>query len=289
MANLHEIKARIANVNATKKITRAMYLISASKSQRAKSQLEAAFPYFQQIRATLAEILACSEDLDTPYIAKEAEPGADPPRRDLYVVMGGDKGMAGSYNNNLLAVVEQHVQKECDELLVAGFMCRTQLRHQGFMVSDTVSCPVMNPNVYRARDVADQVVEMYLSGQYRAVYVVFTEMVTSLKQEPRLLQLLPLDVAALCEDAPPQCDEIEYLPSAHQVFDHLVPYYLKGVLYSAFVEAFASEQHARMYAMDGATKSANDTIGRLSISYNRARQAKITQELTEIIGGIPEE
>ena len=290
MANLHEIKARIANVNATKKITRAMYLISASKSQKSKSQLENSFPYFQQITATLAEILACSDTLDTPYIAFANHSEEPPPDRDLYVVMGADKGMAGGYSHNLLAKVEAHARKDRDQLLVAGYMSRVQLRQQGFVVEENPAYPVMNPNVYRAREVAEHVAKQYLLGRFRAVYLIYTEMVTSLKQVPLRLQLLPLNVAALCEHAPAPAHtkEIEYLPSAREVFDHLVPYYLKGILYSAFVEAFASEQHARMYAMDGATKSANETVDKLSIRYNRARQAKITQELTEIIGGIPE-
>lgn len=288
MANLHEIKARIGNVNATKKITRAMYLISASKSQKAKSQLEAAFPYFQLIKSTLAEILACSDELDTPYIRQEGGDG-EIPDRDFYVVLSGDKGMAGGYNHNIVDKVAQHADKEKDDMVVAGMVGRLQLRQLGYRVDGCLDCPVMNPSIYRARDVAELVAKRFLTGDYRAVYVVYTEMVTSLKMVPTRLQLLPLDTAALCDETPTHCAEIEYLPSAHEVFDHMVPYYLKGILYSAFVEAFASEQHARMYAMDGATKSANETIGRLSVSYNRARQAKITQELTEIIGGIPQE
>lgn len=289
MASLHEIKARIGNVNATKKITRAMYLISASKSQKAKAQQANAFPYFQQVKRALAEILAGSETIDTPYIRGGEGDAPASPDRDLYLVMGADKGMAGGYNHNLLALVGQNARADKDDLLVAGFICRQQLRHLGCRVDGDCLWPVMNPSIYRAREMAETVTEKYLSGDYRAVYVIFTEMVTSLKQLPTLMQLLPLDAEALCAEAPDAPGEIEYLPGAREVFDHLVPHYLKGILYSALVEAFASEQHARMYAMDGATKSADDTIDRLSIVYNRARQAKITSELTEIIGGIPQE
>lgn len=287
MSNIHEIKARINNVNATKKITRAMYLISASKSQKAKSQLEAVLPYFKEITGTMADILQGTEELDTPYIAGY---GTDKvPQKNLYIVLGGDKGMAGGYNHNILTYLEENADKEKDDVMVAGFISRMQIRHLGFRVLQELESPVMNPNVYRARDVAEMVVEKFESAEYNAVYMIYTKMITALKQEPTTLQLLPLDREPLSGGSAERNEEIEYMPSAHEVFETLVPHYLKGVIYGAFVEAFASEQHARMYAMDGATKNANDTISQLSITYNRARQAKITQELTEIIGGIPED
>ena len=292
MANLHEIKARIGNVNATKKITRAMYLISASKSQKAKGQLESVSPYFQHVTETMVAILAASEKLDTPYISYEQDNNASD--LDLYLVLGGDKGMAGGYNHNILEFLATHARKEKDEVLVAGFISRMQIRQEGYKLGDELEVPVMNPNLYRARDVAELVVEKYLTGRYRAIFVIYTKMISALKQEPDILPLLPLDTAVFeAQEKPKQAgqmeEEIEYRPSAREVFDNLVPHYLKGVVYGTFVEAFASEQHARMYAMDGATNNANDTIAQLSISYNRARQAKITQELTEIVGGIPQD
>lgn len=293
MANLHEIKARIGNVNATKKITRAMYLISASKSQKAKGQLESVSPYFQHVTETMTAILSASEQLDTPYISYEQQ-SDDASDIDLYLVLGGDKGMAGGYNHNILEFLASHARKEKDEVLVAGFISRMQIRQEGYKLGGELDVPVMNPNLYRARDVAELVVEKYRSGRYRAIYVIYTKMISALKQEPDILPLLPLDIAKFQAQDKPKVpgqmeEEIEYRPSAREVFDNLVPHYLKGVVYGTFVEAFASEQHARMYAMDGATKNANDTIAQLSISYNRARQAKITQELTEIVGGIPQE
>ena len=290
MANLHEIKARIGNVDATKKITRAMYLISASKSQKAKSQLEGVTPYFEQITSNMAEMLAGSEDISTPspYIVNEPHANAT---RNLYLVMGGDKGMAGGYNHSLMDIVAENVNKEEDDVLVAGFLFRLQMRQLGYRVDPVLHCPVMNPSLYRARDVADLVIEKYHTHEYKAIFLIFTEKISPIQLEPKVIQLLPLNVAAIGKYAPTagHIEEIEYLPSPHEVFDHLVPHYLKGIIYNGFVEAFASEQQARMMAMDGATKNADDTIARLNITYNRARQSKITQELTEIIGGIPEE
>ncbi len=290
MANLHEIKAHIANIEATKKITRAMYLISASKSQRAKSQLEVVFPYFQHITATMAEIFSSPDMPDTPYIMNKN--AGRQSKRDLYVVVGADKGMAGGYGHNIIDLVTERVEPEHDELLVAGASSRIQLRNKGYMVDRAFAFPVMNPTMYRARDIAEIVVDQYLSGKYRDVFLAYTEMVSPLKQTPRILQLLPLDEETLCERAPDKpitAAKLEYSPSERAVFDHLVPHYVKGILYSALVEAFSSEQAARMMAMDSATKNADESIDRLSIEYNHARQAKITQELTEIISGIPED
>lgn len=290
MANLHEIKQRIGNVEETKKITRAMYLIAASKSQKAKSQLDNVTPYFLEITVNMAEMLAGSEDIRTPspYIVHEDD--SHLPNRKLYIILGGDKGMAGGYNHSVLDLVNQKVDKQTDHLVVAGLVARMQIRQQGYHVLDDLKCPVRNPNLARARDVAELAMEKYLSGEYREIRLIFTERVSSVLLKPTVLQLLPLNLNAISEYAPlPEHRvEIEYLPSAHQVFDHLVPHYLKGIVYNAFVESFASEQQARMIAMDGATKNANETISRLNIVYNRARQAKITQELTEIVAGIPE-
>jgi F-type H+-transporting ATPase subunit gamma len=293
MPNLQEIKDHINNINTTKQMTRAMYLISVSKSQKARGQLENADPYFQQITATMCEILASTEELskgtETPYILTQDEIEGPAPPRDLYLIIAADKGLAGGYSRVLTDFLAGTVRKDRDRLIVAGMMGRQLLRGQGYRIDERFGSPVMNPNVYRAREVAEVIIKKYLSHHYRDIYIVFTRMISAMKQEPVMLKLLPLDVEALKEYAPPpeHRDEVEYVPSPPKVFEKLVPYYLKGIIYSAFVEAFASEQQSRLMAMDGATKSANDTIERLTVQHNRARQAKITQELNEIISGIP--
>lgn len=288
MASLHEIKGRIGNINATKKITRAMYLISASKSQKAKGQLERSFPYFQQIRATMSEILSSEEDHTIPYLTPPEGAVKPEHRPNLYVVLAGDKGMAGGYNHNIVDLVERCADRERDELIVIGAVGRSRLRQLGYRFDLNLDIPVVDPDLHRARDLMELVLEEYDSGRYREVYVVYTEMITPLKQVPTSLQLLPLETERIHRDVVSSQDSPEYYPSPGEVFRGLVPHYLLGMLYSALVESFASEQHARMFAMDGATKSADETIAQLSIAYNRARQARITQELNEIIGGIPE-
>jgi F-type H+-transporting ATPase subunit gamma len=294
MSRLHEIRSHIAGVTSTKKITRAMYLISASKSQKARAQLEKTLPYFNLVLHTLSEILSFAGKIDTPYIGENA---AAKGKGNLYLVLGGDKGMAGGYNHNLINLLHEHVDKASATMLVAGILGRGLVERSGYKVDLSFRCPVMNPTLYRAGEVADLLIEKYNSQEYREIYIVYTEMITPLKQEPVIARLLPLHPEEFHKTADElhghlafsPYDSIMYEPSAHDVFDHLVPHYLKGIIYAAFVEAFTSEQQARMYAMDNATKSATDMIGRLSLVHNRARQAVITQEISEIVGGIPTE
>lgn len=286
MAGLMEISSRIASVESTRKITRAMYLMSASKSKKAKKQMESMLPYFHHSAEVMTEILAASAgQVDTPFLAN---PGADE-GQNLYLVLAADKGMAGGYTGNLLNLLRIHVaDKNRSSLWVAGMMGRILIGKQGYQVQPDFKYPVMNPNLYRARDMAELVVEKFLSGEYRRVYLIYTTMVSPLKQEPMQVQLLPLKPEDFLTDGEPAAshDLVDYEPGPEQVFDVLVPHYLKGIIYCALVEAFTSEQNARMFAMDQATKAANDMIEQLTLKYNRERQAGITQEINEIAGGI---
>lgn len=293
MSQLHEIKNRIDSVRGTKKITRAMYLISASKSQKAKQQLQNTKPFFDQVALAMSEILGARgvEAIDTPYLRPPAKSGGKFGQgRTLCVVLAGDKGMAGGYGHNIMNLLSEKVPVENSVILVAGILGRNQVRRLGYQIEDSFRQPVMNPSVFRAREVAEIVMASYLSGEYASVNIIYTEMLTPLSQVPTFAQLLPLDAAKLVGAAPATAQmspATKYEPSAPAVFERLVTHYLKGVIYGAFVEAFTSEQHARMYAMDNATKSADDMIATLSVRYNRARQAVITQEISEIVSGIP--
>jgi F-type H+-transporting ATPase subunit gamma len=184
------------------------------------------------------------------------------------------------------------------EFWVAGLLGRGQISRLGYNVKQTFHYPVMNPTVFRAQAITGEIVEAYLAGRFKAVYIVYTEMLSTIKQEPRITELLPLQVedftAAERDEARATAAALKsggavtFEPDPAAVFDHLVPYYIKGMVYSALVDSYASEQCARMYAMDNATKSADKTIQALSVQYNRARQADITQEITEIVSGIPD-
>ncbi|MDR1062190.1 MAG: ATP synthase F1 subunit gamma [Clostridiales bacterium] len=314
MASLNELKSRVASVKSTKQITRAMYLISAAKSKKAKAQLESSKPFFDQIFITLSEILcaASASMIDSPFIesasmrgaaeaggassagagagnaATVAAPAGGPP--SLYLVLAGDKGMAGGYNHNIIGFLDERVEKESAELLVAGFVGRGRIKQKGYNVDPGFTYPVMNPSLARARDVADILIERFLSKRCRDVSIIYTTLESALKQTPAMLRLLPLSPGqfSIGEGRMERIHAIRYVPSSRELFDHLTPHYVKGLVYDAFVDAFTSEQQARMVAMDGATKSANELIDALSSRYNRARQALITQEINEIVSGIPE-
>lgn len=288
MPGLNETKASILSIQNTQKITRAMYLVSASKSKRARRMYEQTLPYFRQIAVTLSEILVETVPFSTPFLSGfpySAQKG------NLYLVLAGDKGLAGGYNHNLIELLENTVDKNADTLWVAGFTGRSRIASKGYKVASEFDYPVMNPSLFRAREVMEQLVEAYLTAAYRQVHIVFTEMINPLNLKPTIAQLLPLKPEDLTHRSPDAdlYKKAEYEPGRTVVFDHLVPHYIKGIIYGAFVEAYTSEQNARMYAMDNATKSAGDMIGQLSLRYNRARQAQITQEITEIVGGIPNE
>lgn len=289
MSRLHEIQSRITSVKDTRKITRAMYLISASKAQRAKGQLEKTLPYFEMITTTLFEILASEVPAHTYFIGhKRATEG----KGNLYIVLGSDKGMAGGYNRNILSRLEAEVDKETATLLVAGQLGRSQIAREGYRVDHSFDYPVMNPSIHGARTIAEVIAEKYLTHEYREIHIIYTAMVTPLRMEPVVARLLPLHPEDFLEvggikKQKPERDVILYDPDPREVFDHLVPHYLMGIIFGAFVEAFTCEQTARRFAMDNATKSADEMIEHLTLRYNRARQAQITQEISEIVSGIP--
>ena len=285
MAGLNELKTHIESVKSTQKITRAMHLISASRSKKARRQLESAVIYFRRIAVTLSEILAGSHGLTSPYLT----PPRHAPAKGLYIVLAGDKGMAGGYNHNIIKLMDERIDKNASDVWVAGLAGRAAIARRGYNVEKTFSYPVVDPSVYRVREIAEMIVDRYRAGEYGHVHLVYTVMESQLKQTPTMATLLPLKPEELLEPGASfeHINLIKYEPSPEAIFDHMVPFYLKGVLYGAFVEAFACEQQARMYAMDNASKSADDMIASLSLSYNRARQAIITQEINEIVGGIP--
>ena len=284
MAGLTELKTNIESIKSTQKITRAMHLISASKSKKARRQLEGAVMYFQRITVTLSEILTASRGLASPYLTPR-----NPDGKGLYVVLAGDKGLAGGYNNYIIKLMDERIDKDASDVWVAGFAGRTEIARKGYNVDRTFRYEVVDPSIYRVREISEMILERYMAGDYGHVGLAYTTMENPLRQTPVMATLLPLKPEELTgPDASfEQLNLIQYEPSPEEVFDHLIPFYLKGVLYGAFVEAFACEQLARMSTMDNATKSADDLIANLSLRYNRARQAIITQEITEIVGGIP--
>lgn len=283
---MREIKLRIKSVRETRQITKAMKLISAAKLKRARQQLEQTLPFFGRVRSTIADILQHSGEIDNPFFdARDEKEG----KRKGYIILTGDKGLAGGYNSNIFKLAEKSIGDDKSALLfVAGHVGKGYFMRKGYDVYQDFDYPVQNPSVYRAREMSTTVLELFKKGEIDEVSVIFTEMVSAIKLEPKIMKLLPLELETLKEelkDADEIDDILAYEPSHKAVFDVLIPKYVKGIMYGTLVEAFTSEQSARMTAMDSATTSADEMLQKLNLYYNRARQAAITQEISEIVGG----
>ncbi|EGD47343.1 ATP synthase F1, gamma subunit [Ruminiclostridium papyrosolvens DSM 2782] len=286
--NMREIKSRIKSINQMRQITKAMKLISASKLKKARTQLEETLPYFNKVRETIADILAHSAEVESKFFdIREEKEG----KKKAYIVMTGDKGLAGGYNSNILKLTEREIgdNKENALLLVAGTTGRSYFTRKEYHVHTEFDYAVQNPTVFRAREITETILDLYNKQEVDEVYIVYTQMISAISLEPKVLKLLPIEIGALREDV--KANEIvldqkfKYEPSEQEVLDVLIPKYIKGIMYGTFVEAFTSEQNARMTAMDNATKNADEMLQKLNLYYNRARQAAITQEISEIVGG----
>jgi F-type H+-transporting ATPase subunit gamma len=287
MANMREIKERIGSIGDIMKITNAMYLISSSKLKKARQSLDATIPYFENLQYTIHHILKHTERFDHPYF----DNGRKKPEDEKvygYIVVTGDKGLCGAYNHNIVKLAEQEVAKHKNTCLFAvGSMGRAYFESRGMNVDAEFLYTAQNPALYRARRIQETITELFLKGRLDEVYVIYTELVRS-QEVPKIIKLFPLEredfeESDIAEEQRHSTAVFE--PSPEDVLDCLVPNYVKGMIFGILTEAFCSEQNARMTAMDSATSSAKDMIAELTLEYNRARQAAITQEITEIVSG----
>jgi len=296
MPNAREVKRRIKGISETKKITRAMKLISAAKLKRARQQLDQTLPYFDKVKSVIADIFMHSQDMDNIFFhPSNPDTGVHAPKRG-FLVLTGDRGLAGGYNMNLIKLAEKTIANDKSAMLfIAGQLGRTYFLKKGYNVRGEFEYPVQNPSVFRAREMAEEILELFRKKELDEVTIVYTLMISTLKLEPRTLKILPIDPAILKNEvmaagagssANDKWDAtMVYEPSPQAVFDILIPKYLKGIIYGTLVEAFTSEQSARMTSMDNATANAEDMLQRLNLLYNRTRQAVITREISEIVGG----
>ena len=287
MASIKEIRTHIKSVEQTLKITNAMFLISSSNLQKARKQLTDVEPYFQKIGTTISDILHHSPEINHVFFDKRTH--IPPEKRKIgYIVITGDKGLAGAYNHNILKLAEEKLRQSPNtSLFVVGQVGRSYFLEHDIPIDVEFLYTAQNPNVGRARDMAETMLELFRREQLDEVYMIFTRMVNSFQMEPTIHKLLPLD-----PDAFPQEEEtssynrdVAYVPSVKAVMDRLVPGYVKGDIFGALVESYCSEQNARMTAMKSSSDNARAMLQTLSLSYNRARQAAITREITEVVGG----
>lgn len=276
--SMKDIKLRIKSVESTMQITKAMELVASSKMRRAKERVEHSRPYFETLYESLTKIAAADPRARNPYLRR------DDIKRTLLVVIAGDRGLAGGYNAN--------VYKQADAaegpvtVLPIGKRSAEYFAHHG--------AGLFTPEVLMAADVSvsecftlsHQITEGFLKGEYDAVKLCYTRFDSMMTQTATTLEVLPLTIEPTeAQKAEARRSQILYKPSCEEVFGAIIPEYVAGVLYGAVCESVASELAARRTAMDAATKNAGEMIEHLNLYYNRARQAAITQEITEIVAG----
>lgn len=289
MANAREIQSRIKSVQDTMKITNAMYMISSSKMKKAKKVLEDTEPYFYNMQAAIARILRHIPDIQHPFFSvRHLVPQQE--RKTGIIVVTGDKGMAGAYNHNITKLTDEFMEKTpgYHKLYVLGMVGRQYYEKKSADVDGSFRYTVQKPTMHRARLISEEIVRAFLDRELDEVHIIYTQMQNAAVMEPVDMQLLPLKKASFSPAQIPvgaRQEEIEMFPSADVVLDTMIPNYLTGVIYGCLVEAYASENNARMTAMQSSTDSAKKMLQDLSIQFNRARQAAITQEITEVISG----
>lgn len=291
MANTKEIQDRMKSIKDTMKITNAMYMISSSKLKKARKALEDTEPYFYTLQSTMSRILRHLPDMQDIYFKDNSAISEDKKKKG-YIVVTADKGMAGAYNHNVTKLAEEALAKSNSDnsmLFVLGELGRHYFEQKNIPIDVEFKYTVQNPSLNRARNIGEKILELYKAEELDEIYIVYTKMVNAVQTEAQIEQLLPLKKADFSSNIAIPIDihmeELALKPNANAVMDRIVPNYVIGYIYGALVESYSSEQNARMMAMESATKSAKEMLHDLDILYNRARQAAITQEITEVIAG----
>lgn len=303
MANAREIQNRIKSIEDTMKITKAMYMMSSMKLRKAKQKLQNTEPYFYELQEQISDILYHFPDMQHLYFDNRTKDLHEEVKKKGYIVISGDKGMAGAYNHNVIKTAEALVKESEDyKIYPIGETARHYFSRQGYNVDKEFHYSANNPSIHRARVITEYIFDLYKKEELDEVYVIFTRMVNSIREEMQITQLLPLKTHEFIEKelieksqegegnydkyAADEADEWFLIyPSPKKVLERLAYSYVTGFMYGALVESSASEENARMMAMQSATDNAEAMLHDLSIEFNRVRQAAITQEITEVIGG----
>lgn len=276
---MRDIKRRIRSVSNTKQITKAMELVSSAKLRRAREKLEKTRPYFNTILRSIQDILASSSGINHPFLVRREI------KKSAYIVITADRGLAGAYNNNVIREAVDNIKdKDNAVIITVGSKGRDFFNRRGYDVKGEFLNISEKPSFSDAKNIGKLVVELFKDGEVDEVNLVYTHFNSTISYEPKLLKLLPAE-GIEAEEKNKKATLIEYEPSPESVLDYLIPKYIESAIYGALIESSASEQAARRVAMENATDNAEEMIEDLKLSFNRARQASITQEISEIVGG----
>lgn len=287
MANAREIQGRMKSIKDTMKITNAMYMVSSSKLQKARRDLKNTEPYFEMIQDGMAKILSVAPEVGNIYFdGREHITG--PARKIGYLIITADKGLAGAYNHNVIKIVESDARLgDNDMLFVVGQVGHHYFERRSIPIDISFHYTAQNPSMNRARHIAEELVELFVEKKLDEVYVVYTKMINSMTVEAISQKLLPIEEEHIDMNnrQSSHYEKAEFMPDAQTVFDKIVPDYIAGFIFGALTESYCCEHNSRMMAMQTASESATDMLKKLNVSYNRARQAAITQEITEVVAG----
>lgn len=279
MASMRDIQRRKTSIQSTGQITKAMKLVSTVKLQKAKTRAEHTKPYSDAMYATISEMLSRSSNIDHPYLKKGSS------NKKAVIVITSNRGLAGGYNTNITKLLTNgEIPKEQIQVYAIGRKGKDILARRGYEIAADYSDVINEPIYQDAREIGKKVLDAFTQNEIGEIYLAYTSFKNTVSHEPKLIKLLPIEIEKK-DPAQERQIPMNYEPEEEEVLDEIIPKYVCSLIYGGLIEAVASENGARMQAMDSATSNAEEMISDLSLKYNRARQGSITQELTEIIAG----
>ena len=279
MASMRDIKRRRDSIQSTGQITKAMKLVSTVKLQKAKGKAENTEPYFDLMYETVSSMLAKSGNINHKYLK------AGDSTKKAVIMITGNRGLAGGYNSNITKLITNgDIPKEDVVLYTIGSKGRDTLARKNYTIAKDYSEVIEEPMYSDAKVICEDVLNAFAEGEVGEIYLAYTSFKNTVVHEPQLIKLLPIEADAK-ESSDADMAPMNYEPEEDEALNLIIPKYMCSLIYGGLIEAVASENGARMQAMDNATSNAEDMISDLSLKYNRARQAAITQELTEIVAG----
>jgi F-type H+-transporting ATPase subunit gamma len=280
VASLRDIQTRITSTKKTSQITKAMEMVSASKLNRAESNAKSFVPYMNKIQEVVTSVAAGSQGVRNPMLVSR------PVKKTGYLLITSDRGLAGAYNSNVIRAVsnrikERHSSNDEFAIIALGRVGADFFRKKGFNVIESVVGLPDQPSFADVKDIANKAVGMFSAEAYDELYLFYNHYVSAIQQDVTEKKVLPLTDL----NTSGKLVSYEFEPSPEEILEVLLPQYAESLIYGALLDGKASEHAARMTAMRNATDNAKELISNLTLKYNRARQAAITQEITEIVGG----
>ena len=278
MASLQDIRRRIKSVKNTQQITKAMKMVAAARLRRAQEAAVSNRPYAEKMYEVIADVASNAGSFSHPLLEVREE------GKTLYIVLASDKGLAGAYASNVFKETMAHIKDKANTSIVTvGRRAKEYFTPRGFDIVNSYMGFTERPDYQNARQIALDVIERFAEGNYKEVYLVYTKFISAISAVPQVIKLLPFTAPNTSHTE--IAAEYIYEPNAQEVLGYLLPQYIVTMIYASLLQSAASELSSRMNAMSNATDNAEELISKLDLHYNKVRQAGITREITEIVGG----